>query len=72
MREGVDVEDPPGPAAGKGFAEDAHKARQDDELHPVVRQGLGDGRLKGRLAAQRLPAAHPRRGPPPCWARVMA
>ena len=33
---GMDIQDPAGPLAGEVLAEDAHEARQDDELHPVV------------------------------------
>ena len=68
MREGVDIENPPGPLAGKCFAEDAHKAGQHQQLCAVISQSLGDGGLKGGLAAQLLPVAHhpgnPRLGGP--------
>ena len=54
----MDIENPPGPPAGKVRAENAHKARQDKQFHAVVGQCLGNGRFKSRLASQCLSAAH--------------
>ena len=48
---GVDVQNPLGPAAGEALAEDAEKARQDDELDPPRLQRSLERLLKALLPA---------------------
>ena len=59
----VDVEDAPGVAGGEGLAENAHEARQHDDVDAVCFHLVHDGLFKGRLTAALLfqndAAVHP-------------